>query len=66
MLYLHTFKKLWVTQPAAPGKPMVQEVLLEKLDNVGNLKTVKVLRERPATEKELGLSMSGYGWMVRF
>ena len=58
-----TFKKLIVKENGE--RNILQEVLIEQISEE-NLRTLSILRERPAEPKEISLFESGYGRFIKF
>jgi uncharacterized protein YuzE len=65
MAYRTTFKKLIVTVDKE-GKSVLRECVVMKLDQEGNLKTIEILRERPATTQEVEWFESGMAGLIIF
>lgn len=45
---------------------LLQELLVEKISWLGDLKTIKVLRERQAAPREMWQFEQGHGWLLKF
>ena len=48
------------------GQAMLQEVILERTSPDGGLRTVGVIRQRPATMAEVRMAAAGYGGLLRY
>jgi len=48
------------------GQAMLQEVILERTSPDGGLRTVGVIRQRPATMAEVRMAAAGYSGLLRY